>query len=905
MTAIVVKAFNGLKPIVDPRLLDNSEAQVAKNVRLISGALAPLRAPTTLKATVLAAPATIFRYGNSATETNYWLEFDQDTDIMRSPVAGDQFDRLYWTNGANRPRYAPNSLILSGANYPGASYELGIPAPSTKIVITSFSPVVNYVTVTRDYVMTFFNPTSGKESIPGVVFSTQAVDGQTVAFTNITTNNLGDAAITKKRLYRKVSGTYRRVVELDLATTTYNDTATDASLAAAPTLPAGIGSAPSAPVRTPTVAAGTAVTTSAGVAREYVYTITNYAVTEGSGDATYLAYYAESTPSPVRTVTADATQTVTISGLTNSLNGARFRVYRKDPGMSAYQLVAEVPVSQTSVSDVIASTTLGPVVANDGSTGPSTAPAGSVNSSTATTAVKRVYMVTFIDASGNESGESPASAVVNVVDGQTLVTISHSETIPAGVTKKRFYRQTVTMSGGILTLNDANWKLVGEATASTTSTTDVAPDSSLTTGLAPALQGLPPAPGTTPVTNATIPPKQVPESRTYVYTYVSAYGEEGPPAEASDIVDLDPEQPVTISMGGAPTGSFNITLKRIYRSSTVGSRAEFQFVAEIPVATTSYVDSVDQGDLGEVLPSTGWVAPPAGLKGLRLMANGAAVGFVGKTLYFSEPNLPHAWPHQYPIDDEIVAVGVFGQSVAVLTNSYPYLFQGIDPAAMASTKLQLPQACASKRSLGETGDGVIYASPDGLVAIGSNVGLITQTSISRQQWQQYNPSSMQSYLHDGRVVIFYTGLNGVRGVLMFDLSGQGALMTTSNISEAVGSAVTAGYQDAKTDTLYLALGSNIVRFDAGSNLSLTWRSKVYRLPSQQNFAVAQVRASAYPVTFNLVADGTTVHTQTVASGDQFRLPSGFLSLDYEFEVSGSSTISEVLVATSAMELKAA
>jgi hypothetical protein len=901
MTAIVVKAFNGLKPIVDPRLLDNSEAQVAKNVRLISGALAPLRAPTTLKATVLAAPATIFRYGSSATETNYWLEFDQDTDIMRSPVAGDQFDRLYWTNGANRPRYAPNSLILSGANYPGASYELGIPAPSTAIVITSFSPVVNYTTVTRDYLMTFYSPSTGKESIPGAVFSTQAVDGQTVAFTNITTNNLGDAAVTKKRLYRKVSGTYRRVTELDLAVTIYNDTATDASLAAAPTLPAGVGSAPVAPVRAPSVAAGTAVTTTAGVARDYIYTITNYAIT--IGDVT--DYYSESAPSPVRTVTADNTQTVTIGGMVNNLSGQKFRVYRKDPGMTAYQLVAEVPASQTSVADVIASTTLGPVLNNTGGSSPSSTPTGSVNGSTATSAVKRVYMVTFMDASGNESGEGPASAVVNVVDGQTLVTISHSETIPAGVTKKRFYRQTVTLVGGILTLNDANWKLVGETTASTTSTTDVAPDSSLTTGLAPALQGLPPAPGTTPVTNATIPPKQVPESRTYVYTYVSAYGEEGPPAEASDIVDLDPEQPVTISMGGAPTGSFNITLKRIYRSSTVGSRAEFQFVAEIPVATTSYVDSVDQGDLGEVLPSTGWVAPPAGLKGLRLMANGAAVGFVGKTLYLSEPNLPHAWPYQYPIDDEIVAVGVFGQSVAVLTNSYPYLFQGIDPAAMASTKLQLPQACASKRSLGETGDGVIYASPDGLVAIGSNVGLITQTSISRQQWQQYNPSSMQSYLHDGRVAIFYTGLNGVRGVLMFDLSGQGALMTTSNINEAVGSAVTAGYQDAKTDTLYLALGSNIVRFDAGSNMSLTWRSKVYRLPSQQNFAVAQVRASAYPVTFSLVADGATVHTQTVASGDQFRLPSGFLSLDYEFEVSGSSTISEVLVATSAMELKAA
>lgn len=900
MTAIVLKAFNGLKPIIKPRLLGDTESQVAQNVRLLSGSLEPLRGTNTLKSTTLASPKTIFRYGSSATETNYWLEFANDTDVMRSPVPNDQYDRLYWADGVNPPRYAPNSKILTGTPYPGAWNQLGIPAPATKPVITSSSAVITYTTVAREYVLTFYNPTSTKESLPGSVFSIQGVDGQKVAITNLTTNNLGDAGITKKRLYRKVSGTYRRVAELDLATTTYDDTATDASLAAAPSLSAGVGSAPAASTQAPTVTAGTVNTTAAAISREYVYTIKGYSASYGDGSTTYVA---ESAPSPVRTVSADATQTVTIGGMVNNLGGAYFRVYRRDAGSASYQLVTEVPVTQTSVTDAIGTTVLGGALNYDGQAAASATPTGSVGSSSAVTTVRRVYMITYLDASGNESGKSPVSSVVTVVDGQTVVTITHSASIPAGVAKKRIYRQTVTVTSGALNINDANWKFVAEVTASTTSGIDSAADSTLTGTLAAALQSLPASPSGAPSTNATIPAAVVPESRTYVYTYVSAYGEEGAPSDASDLVDLDPAKPVTLTMSGPPSGSYEISLKRIYRSSTVGSTAQFQFVAEIPVGTTSYIDSIDQAALGEVLPTEGWIPPPAGLKGLRMLANGAAVGFVGRTIHLSEPNLPHAWPHSYTIDYDIVGIGVFGQTVAVLTTSYPYLLQGADPAAMTPTKIEVPQACASKRSIIETGDGVMYASPDGLVSLGSGISVITQNLLSRDQWQAYNPSLMEAYLYNGRIHCFYTTTGGARGTLMFDPTGQGAIFTTTDVASA--SAVTAGYYDPKSDVLYLAQAGNIVRFDQGSTLTATWRSKVYRLPWPQNMTVGQVRASAYPVTLKIYSDGVLKHTQTVADSDHFTLPGGFRGVDWEFQIEATNEVSEVIIATSAAELKAA
>ena len=903
MTLLAVQAFNGLKPISTPRLLGQNEAQVAENVRLVSGALVPLRQTTTLKTTSLAAPKTIFRYGSSAEENQYWLEFAQDTDVMRSPVANDQYDRLYWTDGDNVPRYAPNSMILSSQPYPGASFPLGIPQPSTAIT-ASGTPVPVYNTVTREYVATFYDPTAGKESQPTTVFTAKAVDGFPVSLSNLTTNNRGDAGVTKKRLYRKLSGTFRLVVELDLSATTYEDTMTDSTLAGQPALAAAVG-IQSTPTRAPSVTLTGAVTSESATAREYVYTVVSVAGPDGS-------YYAESAPSNAVAISVDNTQTVTISGLSTSgitaLGGAKFRIYRKDSTSSQYLYLAEFATSQTSYADKISDTTLGWPIAYDAPTTvkPTTTPTVSANGSTAAPAVKHVYMVTFADADGNESARGPASSVVNVVDGITIATVTHSETIPAGVVTKKLYRQTVTVSGSTINIDEANWKLVSSTSSGTTSFSDQQPDSALTTPFPTALQNIPPTPSGSPSLAGEIPAKVVPESRTYVYTYVSQYGEEGPPSEASEVIEIDPSIVVNLTVpGGAPAA--NIALKRIYRSSTVGSRAVFQFVAEIPVAQTAYADSVQQANLGENLPSDGWLSPPAGLKGLRLMANGAAVGFVGKTLWLSEPNLPHAWPHQYTLDEEIVAIGTYGQTVAVTTKSYPYLFQGIDPAAMAQTKLALPQACVSKRSLVETGDGILYASPDGLVSIGNGVNVVTSPLYSRDQWQALNPSSMQTFLYNGRALVFYTKANNSRGVLMFDLTGQGAVLTTSNVG--ADNAVNAGYYDARLDKLYLAkliFGTpSIARFDDGSNLSFTWRSKVFRLPYQQNLGFAQVRADAFPLTMKIYVDGVLKHTQTVASDREFRLPSGFRGLDWEFQLEGSSTVTEVFLASSAMELKAA
>lgn len=535
-----IKAFDGLKPLVDPILLDNGSAQVANNVKLITGAILPLKGTTTLKALTKTAPQTIYRYGSSNVETEYWLEFLNRTDVMRSPIADNQYGMLYWADGT-AVKYAPNSLIVSGSSYPGASYTLGIPAPASNPNLQGIAP-----------------------------------------------------------------------------------TETDKSV----------------------------------------------------------------------TLTA-------------------------------------------------------------------------------------------------------------------------------------------------------------------------------------------------------------------VYTYVSAYGEEGPPSTPSSVSTVNISESITVSnMSTAPSGSYNIATKRIYLSSTVGSNAEFQFWKEVPVGMSSISGSYNQSALGEVLPSTDWVAPPSNLLGLRMMANGIAVGFVENTAYVSEPNLPHAWPNQYTADYKIVGVGTFGQSAAFLTNAFPYVLSGVDPAAMSFEKLSLPQACVSIESIVETGNAVYYASPDGLVMIGSGgIDIVTKGLLTPEQWREYNPSSIKASLHEQRYIGLFTRSNGQRGVMIFDFSGSGATFTTADINSST--AITAMHHDARTDTLYLAQGTNIVRYDRGSALTYTWRSKVFRLGHPMNFGFGQLIADAYPVTMKVYADGQLKLTKTVANNNLFRLPSGFRATDWEIELVGTSRVTQAMLTTATIEAKAA
>jgi hypothetical protein len=388
----------------------------------------------------------------------------------------------------------------------------------------------------------------------------------------------------------------------------------------------------------------------------------------------------------------------------------------------------------------------------------------------------------------------------------------------------------------------------------------------------------------------------IPETRTYVYTFVnkeSGYDFESAPSEASLSADVRIGQSVTVGSFAAVPSGYTVTHRRIYRSTS----GVFLFVAEIALATSSYSDSILAEDLGEELPSLTWLPPPDTLKGLINLPGGVMAGFTGRDVYFCDPYHPHAWPIQYmqSLDYPVVGLGRMDTTLAVLTTGSPYFIQGSSPDSMVVVKSDLEQACVSKRSIVSFNGTVIYASPDGLVSLSpSGSKLITEQYFSRAQWQSaFVPTSIHAYQQDMKYIAFYD--DGVTaGGFIYDLtSGQFILHTIY---------ATAGYNDLQGDKLFTAFSDRQVKiWLSGSFLNYTWKSKKFTMPQVVSFSCAQIEAETYPVTAKFYADGALVHTQTVASRNPFRLPVS-ASRDWEFQIEGSSEVFSFSVAQSFEEL---
>lgn len=251
-------------------------------------------------------------------------------------------------------------------------------------------------------------------------------------------------------------------------------------------------------------------------------------------------------------------------------------------------------------------------------------------------------------------------------------------------------------------------------------------------------------------------------ARAYVYTWVTAYGEEGPPSPPSVVngwsngvwhvelftppakdlgVDyVDPEDLLT------KHAERYITKTRIYRSITnQAGQGTYFFVAEIPVTQASYEDTRSDAEvaLEAQLTSLYWFPPPEDMQGIETFPNGITVGFRANEVWFSEVYRPHAWPPGYVLTTEfpIVGIGICGQAIVVCTQGTPYLINGVNPTTMAMTKINLREPCIHRGSIVSTDTTVLFGSQNGLIQISqSGAGQnITEGWITRERWQELTP----------------------------------------------------------------------------------------------------------------------------------------------------------------------
>jgi hypothetical protein len=371
-------------------------------------------------------------------------------------------------------------------------------------------------------------------------------------------------------------------------------------------------------------------------------------------------------------------------------------------------------------------------------------------------------------------------------------------------------------------------------------------------------------------------------------------------------------------------------------NTLVAAGTMYHDVSENPPTTTArywgdgsydFTDDFDSRDLFDILATDNYDAPPEDLQGLTAIQNNILVGFVGNTLFFSEPSRPHAWPALYAVNLEhnVVGIAAISGSTLVTTDSYPYIVSGSDPAnGMSTARIDANFPCLNKNSIVTMGYGIVYSTHDGLAVYSpsSGAGIITKLL--------YNNDTWQSTINPKTVVAEYYGDNYFAshstGAFIFEQDAKvGGFFVNADYS------FSASFYDSIDGIVYYVSGVNgdIYEWDnlAQPPVIQEWKSKVIVTKDMINLGAARVVAdystvtqtwdtdvqvwnnaltnwnTADAITFYLWVDKQLVFTTTVNDVDGFRLPTGYRTDTFEVGVEGNIRVRAIHLAETMLGLR--
>lgn len=237
MVALRISPFGGMIPAVDDRLLPDTAAAYAENTWVYPGTVKGMPELKTLRTNSSSAITKVYRLPNNFIDRehlgdSFFMEFqDSETDVIRSLVIDDTFDRYYWVSPSERPKYNPRARIEAGL----PAFFLGIEQPAPIINVVAAGGASSTL-ISRAYVHTYVSA-YGEESQPSDPFlltGKKLDDTFTLTLPAANPLDLGtNRNLTRRRIYRTVTATngtttYYLVVDLPIATTTYADNASDA-----------------------------------------------------------------------------------------------------------------------------------------------------------------------------------------------------------------------------------------------------------------------------------------------------------------------------------------------------------------------------------------------------------------------------------------------------------------------------------------------------------------------------------------------------------------------------------------------------------------------------------------------------------------------------------------------------
>jgi hypothetical protein len=337
------------------------------------------------------------------------------------------------------------------------------------------------------------------------------------------------------------------------------------------------------------------------------------------------------------------------------------------------------------------------------------------------------------------------------------------------------------------------------------------------------------------------PPAGDDSTRAYVYTFVSAFGEESAPSDPTLATGDAGAWTISNLDTSVDDAAFrNVTRKRIYRTVPGNSSALFFLVADINLAESSHNDN--QADdvvvLNSVLESTEWAEPATDMEGWVVMPNGYLVGWAGRRLMFSEPYRPHAWPAGYELSTEfeIVGLAVWGSTLIVGTKSQPYIGQGVTPGSFVMQKMDSVEPCLSRRGMVATVLGAYYPSINGLVLLNtSGLSVVTQDILTKEEWSEYNPSDIFAT----QLGLQYIAFNSDNFGFLFNPTEPKTKLVELTAFTNVNGIET----DRYTGNVNLISDDQVLDWDPedAERLFWTWKSKEFHLPKHANFGAVKIK----------------------------------------------------------------
>ena len=871
MTTTKIAEFRGKMPRISPELLPGTSAQIARDVKLYSGDLIPIPTP------VVAAAAgrtgtikTLYALRDPDTSELKWLTWAGEIDIA-TPAADELSEQRFYFTGDGTPKVSTYGLATDGAApYPavGGYYELGLPLP----------------TATPTATPTAFSP--------GSVSSFARDGGGNVTLVTGAAHNLKDGALATIAGFSYRAGTYSRTG------TTITATIKDHGLVTGTRIYIEFTS-------------GTATSNSYTVTVTGVDTITMQDTVSGSTsgncrwdirdfnitttvtviNSTTITYFSPGAQVALTPTFAAGTYSQTGTTITVTINNHGFSNgnkviadFKTGTAVDGEFTVSNAATNTFDLTAAASATTSGNVEISTFQR-PTVDLGGLIQS--------RNYLYTWYTPWDEESIGSEPSPALFIKEGQ-LVTVSGLPTArPAGDNYIRGIRLYRTLSATAQT-NEADYFRLAtlwfpQSIASVARTSN---EVTLTFGEAH---------------------KYIEDDRLKL-AGCSVAGFDITDAVITDVPD---RFTVVYTQAGANVAETSATGTVYYDISENPSEDPARYWGD---GSYDFVDDFNYRSLLNILSSNEYDPPPEDLQGLTVIQNNIMAGFVGNDIYFTEPGRFHAWPVKYKISLEYNVVGMvaLGSDLLVMTDGYPYVISGSDPAVLSTTRYATNYPCLSKRSIVQADVGVMYATHEGLAlaSFAGGVQIATAPAHSPDTWNAaLDPATIVGTFYDS----MYFGSHSTGAFFyrrMQDGQSPGDFIDHSFT-------FTATWFDSISGALYYVTGDDgdIVRWDDPTqpNVNYSWKSKVFI--AQKPFNMGAVRVvgdydgvevsplwSQYdqtwvtadqnwsvtePVTFKLFANKELIFTTTRGDSNVFRLPSGYKTDTYEFELDGTIRVRAV------------